>query len=89
MVHCAGNKADARIFEQHGAVLNLKRDCHENSLRFALKRDMDQPSLDKKGLKVRCRKFREWAVANVVAAPSSAKQWACARVAFEVSSRIV
>ena len=38
---------------------------------------------------MRSRKFREWAVANAVAAPSSAKQWACARVAFEVSSRIV
>jgi hypothetical protein len=67
-------------------VLNLKRNCHENSLRFGLKRDMDQPSFEKKGLKVRSRKFRKWAVANAVEAPNSAKQWACAQVAFGVSS---
>jgi len=38
---------------------------------------------------VRSRNFRKWAVANAVAAPSSAKQWACARAAFEVSSMTV
>ena len=38
---------------------------------------------------MRSRNLGKWAVVNAVAARNSAKQWACARVAFEVSSRTV
>jgi hypothetical protein len=51
MIDSARDKADARILEQHGAVLNLKRDCHEHSLRLKSKRDIDLPSHQKRGLK--------------------------------------